>query len=108
VFIAAAAAAADGRRRAEVWGAARRQRQRAATESQQAVFAAHFILATARRSIAQPAAEGADTRAQQPEVFALVARIARCEGAWPRDARAALEAAATYANSLLQLALPRV
>ncbi len=28
---------------------------RAATESQQAVLAAHFILATSRRSIAQPA-----------------------------------------------------
>jgi hypothetical protein len=49
-----------------------------------------------RRSIAQPAAEGADTREQQPEVFALVAR---CKGASPRDARAALEAA-TIVNSL--------
>jgi hypothetical protein len=66
------------------WGAARRRRQRAATKSQQAVLAGHFISATARRIIAQPAAEGADTRAQQPEVFALVAR---CKGAWPRDAK---------------------
>jgi hypothetical protein len=67
--------------------------------------AAHFMSATARRSIAQPAAEGADTRAQQPEVFALVAR---CKGAPPRDARAPLEAVTTYANSLLRLDLPRV
>ncbi len=65
----------------------------------------HLILATARRSIAQPAAEDADTRAQRPEVFALVAR---CKGASPRDTRAALEAVTTYANSLLELDLPRV
>jgi hypothetical protein len=69
---------------------------RAATVSQQAVLAAHLNSATTQRSIAQPAAEGADTRAQQPEVFALVARY---KGAWPRDARAPLEAATTYANS---------